>query len=105
MRKFSGNKPLKVIERNVKRNGWPWDQSRFDNGSDYITFGFEHKGHRVDVVYNTFNGKFMANPHGSKDIITEQENLDGTPWYDALLDFIYEPYIVSKLKPQTPEEK
>lgn len=84
--KFAGNRPLKIIERDVKKAGGEWDDSRHDVGSDYVTFTFRD---RV-VVFNTFNGKFIVKE--GDDIITEEStHMDGVDWYDALLALIYEP--------------
>lgn len=89
MKQFKGNKPLAVIKRDVEANGWPWDQSKYDQGGDWVTFGFMFDKKPYDVLYNTFNGKFMVRI--GEDIITESDDhLDGTGWYDFLLSFIYE---------------
>lgn len=90
MRKFSGNKPLSIIETNCRKNGWPWNSKSYDQGGDYIVFGFEHLGRRFEILYNTVNGTFLTK-HGRTTITEKSIHLDGTPWYDALLDFIYEP--------------
>lgn len=91
MKRFKGNKPMKEIKAAVLKHGWPWSQAKFDQGSDYVTFGFigADKVPR-EVVYNTFNGTFIVKGDGDVGLITERSTeMDGTPWYDALLLFIY----------------
>lgn len=97
MKMYKGNKPLEDIQKQVEANGWPWNQEKYDQGGDWITFGFVHNDERFEIVLNSFNGKFMVQiddgvgkEHGR--IVTESDDdMDGVPWYDALLDFIYLP--------------
>lgn len=96
-KKYKGNKPLNIIERNVKANDWYWNQSGFEQGGDWINFEFVHKGFSRNVCYNTFNGTFLVREKpGDCNIITERNTeLDNVPWYIALMDFIYEPLEVA----------
>ena len=92
MKKFKGDKPLKIIERTIKQKGGRWNQDDFDKGGDWINFSFPHKEDGLTwhypVVYNTFNGRFMVKI--DKKIYTERDsNMDDTPWYAALLNTIY----------------
>lgn len=87
-RKFAGNKPLAEIKAAVKANGGHWDQSRFDNGSDYVTFSM--KPAQPLIVYNTFNGTFITKDD-DEAMVTGESPYDGVPWFDAILDFLYVP--------------
>lgn len=92
---YGGNRPLKEIKAAVKRNGWLWDQSRHDGGSDCVTFSFASGRKKVVVVYNTFNGKFTVMNNGN--MITEHStDMDHVKWYADLLDIIYRPRQVKK---------
>lgn len=87
---FDRNRPREEIKAACEERGWEWDQSRFDAGSDYITFGFQSGRKKVRVIYSSFNGKFIVKQ--GRDFITEASTgMDGTKWYDDLLDFIYLP--------------
>ena len=90
MKKFEGNRPLADIEFHCKRKKWNYDQTKYNEGSDWVSFDFHHAGHIYPVLLNGFNGRFMVKL--GDEIITESsKNMDGTPWYDALLDFVYLP--------------
>ena len=89
-KKFKGNRPLDEIKKAVLAKGWPWDQAKYDDGGDYLTFGFVHEREHVLVVYNTFNGTFIGRPNNGEMFTERDTHMDGTPWYDALLDFIYQ---------------
>jgi len=91
MKTFTGTKPLKKIKAAVKKNHWPWDQKKFDAGSDWLTFGFIGSDSKCrEVVFCSFNGKFIVKGDDGKSLLTESSSeMDGTPWYDELLDFIY----------------
>jgi hypothetical protein len=89
-KQFSGRRPFEVIKAACLKNGWGWDQSRYDDGSDYVTFGFQCGSKRITVIYNSFNGRFIVK-HGKKMVTEESTEMDGTRWYDELLDFIYIP--------------
>lgn len=91
---FAGLRPMADIKKAVKAKGWKWDQSRYDNGSDYVTFQFRQR----TVVCSMFNGRFMIKrkprdpiPKGDMFITEESVEMDGVKWYRDLLHFIYRP--------------
>lgn len=90
MKKFSGNRSRAAVRAAVLAKGWRWDDERYEAGSDWTTFGFEHDGRTFDVVWCSFNGRFIVDD-GGKCVSESSTNMDGVPWYDALLDFIYLP--------------
>lgn len=95
MKRYKGHKPLDEIKAAVEKNKWFWDQEKFDDGSDYVTFGFNHGKKKLTVVYNTFNGTFIIKD--GKSYITERDTkFDNVRWYVALLDFIYVPAELKK---------
>lgn len=85
-RKFAGNKPLAEIKKAVESNGGFWDQSRFEKGSDYVTFAMKKDQPRI--VYNTFNGTFITQDDDGATV-TGESPYDGVPWFDEILNFIY----------------
>ena len=85
IRKFAGNRPLEEIKQAVIDAGDTWQEEKFREGSDYVSFGFMGKW----IVYNTFNGNFIVNVDG--EMITGESKLDGVEWFDKLLDFLYLP--------------
>ena len=91
--KYKGNKPLNIIERNVKANDWHWNQSGLEQGGDWVNFEFVHDNISRNICYNTFNGSFLTKDKpGNYSMITERHHeFDNVPWYVALMDFIYEP--------------
>lgn len=89
VKKYTGNKNMKAIRHAVIENGWPWYQDKFDQGSDYVTFGFMYGKTRFEVVYNTFNGRFLVRNSNGNIKTEESTECDKLKWYSALLDFIY----------------
>lgn len=90
MKKYAGVKPMDEIKKAVIAKGWPWNQMLYDDGSDWLTFGFEYKGRRFDVCFRPFGGKFIIDT--PKGLVTEEsKEYDRTAWYVALMDFIYLP--------------
>lgn len=69
------------------------DSLAYDNrGSDWVTVEFTHAGQPFEVIYSSFNGNFLGKLPGSNAIFSERStDLDGEPWYQALMDFLYVP--------------
>jgi hypothetical protein len=89
-KQYSRHRPFEEIKAAVIANGWLWEQSKFDKGSDFVTFG--HDDHVI--VYNTFNGRFITKHNGV--IVTEESTeYDSEDWYKSILDFIYIPIEVA----------
>lgn len=92
-KKYSGKRTLEQLKADCLKNGWGWSQEKYDQGSDYVTFGFRHDTKKITVIYNTFNGTFIV-AQGKKMITECSTEMDAVPWYAALLDFIYTPATV-----------
>ena len=94
-KKFKGNRALPFIEQRLALSkditDNYWDQSNWDNGGDWVAFGFEFDAIRYDVVFNGFNGHFVVRTPSGDTVTHESDELDGTPWYDFLLNLVYEP--------------
>jgi hypothetical protein len=94
MKTFNGVRPSQEIKASCLSNGWHWNQSAYDNGSDYVSFEFRSGRKRVDVLYNTASGRFIVKDQGV--LVTEDSTkMEGVKWYAALLDFIYFPKAVA----------
>jgi hypothetical protein len=92
-KKFKGNKPISDIRAACEAHGWEYEQDGWDKGGDWINFTFKHDqgAFSTNVLFNGFNGTFIIKGENGEMITERSTNLDGVPWYDALLEFIYEP--------------
>ncbi len=76
-----------------KREGFETDDARYRFGGDHISFQFAHNGIFITALYNVINGRAFGTyaPFVGRGIQfnTDDPNLDGTPWFDALLAFLY----------------
>lgn len=84
-KQYAGNKPQEEIKAAVTN----WDQTGWDKGDDFINFDYiASDGNRYAILYNGFNGTFMAKVNN--EIITEcNTELDNEPWYAELLEVLY----------------
>lgn len=89
-RKFKGHRGVDELQRMCEERGWGFDRSRYDAGSDYVRLEFRVGRKSMDILYSGFNGRFYVQDKG--DTVTEESvEMEGTAWYDSLLDFLYEP--------------
>ena len=97
MKKFNGNKSIEEVADQCKERNLDFDQSKYDAGSDYVRFAFAHGDTSMHVMLNGFDGRFFGATTSGQDFNSDDSTLDGTPWFDALLDFVYvsEPQAVS----------
>lgn len=86
--KYAGMRKLQDIKRDVIRAGLSWNQLKYDHGSDWVHFGNEE----AHITYNTFNGQFITTAPDGSYVNERSVYLDGTKWYDDLLDFLYVPH-------------
>lgn len=93
MKIFNGPRPIEQITENMKRYGFRMDSTLYDKGSDYLDyFSGQIEGQKVlFVMICPWDGRFTVSDYNMAVIGSERSNLDGTPWYDALLEAIYEP--------------
>jgi hypothetical protein len=84
-RKFAGNKTLDVIRAQCEAQGVQFIDSQYKRGSDFVTL----RSPDAWVMFSVFNGRFFGRtPDGIE--FSSEDRRDGTPWFDALLDFFYE---------------
>lgn len=89
MKQFAGIKTVDQLKAECKKRGWEIDTKQHDGGSDHIKFQFEHQGVKTTVFYSAFNGRFFGTTADECAFTSDDAKLDGTPWFDALLDFVY----------------
>ena len=82
------------------REGFPCQPRKYlEEGNDHIRFGFQHGRVYVTALYNTVNGRAFGEYHeppkrkhsiGEPGVeFSTDDKLDGAPWFDALLSFLY----------------
>ncbi|MDG3444509.1 hypothetical protein [Nitrospirillum amazonense] len=98
MQKFARHRSITEIQDACTERKWEFSREKYDReGSDYISFLFQDGEAMLEVVYNTFNGNFLAEARTLTDglpidrLITGRDPFDGRPWFDALLNFLYVP--------------
>ncbi len=90
MKTFQGIKSCDTIKAQCAANGWAVNTDRHESaGDDHISFSFRHDGLSAEVFYNTFNGRFFGTTGTGKKFNSNCADLDGEPWFAALLDFVY----------------
>lgn len=87
---YKGNKSLAVIRAQCKEQGLELDERRYEEGGDHVVVrSTGPNGEKAHVIFNTVNGRFQGKTPDGVEFSSDDE-LDGTPWFDALLDFFYE---------------
>lgn len=91
-RTFDRHRTVEELRRLSIANGWLLETAAYDKeGSDYVTLQWRwliaDRMYAIPVTINTFNGRFIAMLNG--EMYTEESNIDGTLWFDHLLDAIY----------------
>lgn len=87
MKTFKRHVTHDELRRLCRRKGWTLDTSRYDAGSDWVTFGWYFEGELIPDVYSSWNGRFLV--RRGNDIFSQYSTADGTPWFDALLSTLY----------------
>ena len=85
-RKFGRHINRDELEALCAKHNWPLDTSKYDAGSDWVTFQWQHAAGDVRVVYCPFNGRFIVH---SGQYYSERSEDGCTPWFDALIDVLY----------------
>jgi len=82
MKKFAGHKTLEQIRKQCEECGVELNTYQHDHGDDHVALYSPD----VKILYSTVSGRFFGTtPEGIK--FSSDDKLDGTPWFDALLDF------------------
>jgi hypothetical protein len=81
-----------------KREEFPCHPQKYlEEGNDHIRFGFQYGRIYVSALYNTVSGRAFgeyATSTGTGALkkgieFSTDDRLDGAPWFDALLSFLY----------------
>ena len=96
MQQFARSKTQDEIRAACRVAGFALDTAAYDKGSDFVKITFAHEGQTYDVLYSSFNGRFIGSPTGINDcpvafFSSDDGDLDSQPWYAALLAFFYVP--------------
>lgn len=90
MKTFQGIKNCDAIKAQCVANGWDVNTELHESaGDDHISFTFQHGDQSAKVFYNTFNGRFFGTTDAGKQFNSNNADLDGEPWFAALLAFVY----------------
>jgi hypothetical protein len=93
MKKFSSFKTVDEIRQQCEAQGLTLDTTLYDAGSsDYIKIRSNDGKTSAKVLYSSFNGRFFGETAAGLDSVkfsSDDATFDGTPWFDALLDFFY----------------
>lgn len=93
---YGGIRPRFLVQRCIKKNGGTWNANKYVNeGSDWTTITFIHDGVEREIIYSSWNGKFIYEDERGKFITESSSEMDDVPWYAAFLDLIYEPKVSS----------
>lgn len=76
-----------------EKEGFPVQPRKWrEEGNDHIRFGFNHGMVYVSALYNTVSGRAFGE-YGTAmkqdQRFSTDDRLDGEPWFDALLSFLY----------------
>ena len=89
MKKFKSYLNHRQILEACVKAGFDVDTSRYDNGGDWITISGRFADEHLQIIYSSFNGKFMGKSPKGEIFSDASAELEGTDWYDAILDFLY----------------
>ena len=91
MKKYARNKTHAEILEAAKAAGLVVSTDNHDAGSDWITIYGTFDGEDLEFILSTWNGQFIGKMEDGTMFSERSDSLDGTGWYDAILDFIYVP--------------
>lgn len=88
MKTFDGNREFDEIKSTISVTNW--DQTKYDEGSDWVSFDFTAKdGTEKHVLYSGWNGKFLIREDNGEMVTECSDEYDDVPWYSELLNTIY----------------
>jgi hypothetical protein len=97
MKKFAGRKTVDRIRQQCAEQGIKLDMGLYEKGSDYIVVHLPgQNGCPVPVLYSDVNGRFFCAATGVAHFSSD-DALDGSVWFDAMLEFFYTPGIGESL--------
>ena len=88
MRKFARPKTHDEFMTACAKAGHSVDTSRYDSGGDWVIVEGNFARRSLFLIVSAYNGNFIVDVEG-KFISETSSHLDGTDWYDAILDLVY----------------
>lgn len=91
MKTYARIKSVEEIRKQCEELGVNIDTEGYMRGLDHIVLSSPG----VQVFYNSFNGHFFGSVSSTTRVVlltthfTHESELDGTSWFDALLNFFY----------------
>lgn len=93
MKTFKGIRPMDEIKRRVAEMHGEVDTTEHDAmRSDYVRISAKFgclEGRNAQVLFSHFNGVFFGKLDDGTAFSNRSDELDGQPWYDAILDTLY----------------
>lgn len=89
MKMFEGHLTHKEVVKACTDAGFFVDTQKYDGGGDWITIDGAFAGQNLSFIYSSWNGKFIGRTPTGGTFSESDEKLEGTDWYDAILDFLY----------------
>jgi len=98
IKKFTRHITGEELIAGCQREGFPIQARKYlEEGSDHIRFGFHHGRVFVSALYSTVSGRAFGEYSPSTGTgalkkgtpFSTDDKMDGTPWFDALLSFLY----------------
>lgn len=86
MKTFERQKTLAEIRKQCEASGVALRTGLYELGrSDFVGL----YSPKVVVLYAPHNGRFFGNTPEGVNFTSDDSGFDGTPWFDALLNFFY----------------
>lgn len=89
MKTFAGCKDSEQILAQCAADGIAVDSAKYEAGGDHLVVELPGPtGEKVRVLYNVVSGRFFYSANDGSGFSSD-DNRDGQPWFDAMLDFFY----------------
>jgi hypothetical protein len=93
MRTFKRFRTLKELKAVCKERGWKVDDSKYQSGSDHVSFKFKIKtlGGPISGValFNTFNGRIFGHLKDGRQFSSDSAEFEDRRWFKVLLETAY----------------
>lgn len=89
MQKFERHINHSEVEPACKAAGLKFDDSGYKKGSDYVSVTGNFAGTHAEVLYSSWNGKFIGETADGIRFSSDSDEHDGKPWFDSMLRFFY----------------
>jgi len=86
MKTYQRKRTLEEFKAICKKNGWTFDDSQLDSGSDHVSFTFKVGRTTGTALWSTVNGRFFGKIKSGVRFSSDDTFCEGTKWFQALLD-------------------